>query len=459
MAKLPLEGVRVADITVVWAGPHVTQLLAEWGAEVVRVEPVNRIQPASRNAEMLATPAAARQAAQAGQILATWPDFDPGDDPWNRGASFNSHARNKLSMACDIMSPAGRDAFLRLIEVSDVLVENNVPETIEKANITWEVLREVNPRLIMLRMPAFGLDGPYKNYRGFGSHVESMIGHHHVRGYRDAGPEYTGEAYTADAMAGVMGAFAVTAALRHRARTGEGQQIEMALSEAFLPALGEFILDYTMNGRVTEPQGNTHRSHAPHNVYGCAGEDNWIAIDVGSDGEFVALCEALGAPALAAEERFAAAPERWRNRDALDEQIAALTSGREKEELFHALQAAGVVAAPTHDELEALEDEQLAARGFFEQVTQEGVGTHTHPGMIFKLANTPNHIRRPPPRLGEHSEYVYLELLGYTRGAVRGARRARAGRHELPAGAATGTLSVRGARVGRTSWCVPARAL
>ncbi len=415
MSKLPLEGVRIADITVVWAGPHVTQLLAEWGAEIVRVEPVNRIQPFSRGADQRMTREQAILLAETGGIAPSWPDFDPGDDPWNRSAAFNSHSRNKLSMACDVMSPEGREAFLKLIEVCDVFVENNVPETIEKAGITWEVLREINPRLIMLRMPAFGLDGPYKNYRGFGTHVEGMIGHHYVRGYTDAGPDYTGDAFTADGIAGVLGAFAVVTALRHRERTGEGQLVEMPLAEAFLPVLGEFILDYTMNGRVAQPQGNTHRSHAPHNVYPCEGDDQWIAIDIENDGQFAALCEVLDAPQLAVDERFAASGERWHNRDALDVEVAALTAPRDKEQLFHSLQAVGVPAAPTHDELEALADEHLVERGFFQEATIEGIGTHRYPGMTFRMAGTPNEIRRPPPKLGEHNEYVYLELLGYSR--------------------------------------------
>ena len=416
MAKLPLGGIRIVDVTVAWVGPYATQLLAEWGAEVIRVEPVNRIQPTARGMERIMTREQALNAARSGQMgFASWPDLDPRDDPWNRNASFNSHARNKLSMACDIMSPEGREAFLKLIEVSDVCVENNVPETIEKADITWDVLREVNPRLIMLRMPGFGLDGPYKNYRVHGTHAEGMIGHHYLRGYTDAAPEYAGDVYTADAMSGILGAVAVVMALRHRERTGEGQQVELPLAEGFLPVLGEFILDYSMNERVAEPQGNTHPSHAPHNVYPCTGEDQWIAIDVASDREFVALCEVLAAPQLAGDERFAAGPDRWRNRDALDAQLAELTGRREKEQLFHELQAAGVTAAPTHDELEALADEQLAARGFYEEVTMDGVGTHRHPGMIFQLKETPNEIRLPPPKLGEHSEYVYLELLGYSR--------------------------------------------
>jgi len=179
---LPLTGLRVAEITVVWAGPHVTQLLAEWGADVVRVEPANKPQPYTRGME--GVPTRQQGLALAAQGIPTrLADNDPLLDPWNRNASFNSHARNKRSMTCDIMTPEGREALLRFMKHCDVLVENNVPETLDKAKISWEALHEINPRLIMLRMPAFALDGPYRNYRAFGLHVEAMVGHTHLRGY------------------------------------------------------------------------------------------------------------------------------------------------------------------------------------------------------------------------------------------------------------------------------------
>lgn len=412
---LPLEGIRVAEVTVVWAGPHVTQLLGEWGADVVRVEPTNRIQPYSRGGERVVTKEVALRSGQQGVLASAYPDFDPGDDPWNRAPAFNAHARNKRSMSCDVMSPEGREAFLRLIEQSDVLVENNVPVTVERANLTYDVLREVNPRLIMLRMPAYGLEGPYKNYRGFGTHVEGMIGHHWLRGYPDGTPDETGEAFTADALAGVMGAFAVTSALMHRERSGVGQQIEMPLAESFLPILGEWILDYTMNGRVAQPQGNRHRSHAPHGVYPTEGEDQWIALDVATDEEFRALCEVLGAAHLLEDDRFASASARHANRDALDQALAPCTQQWNKDDLFHRLQGAGVTAGAVHDELDLLASPQLAARGFFEELEMAGVGRHVYPGIMTHWANTPNHIRRPPPLLGEHNEEIYLDLLGYSR--------------------------------------------
>ncbi|MBM4410149.1 MAG: CoA transferase [Chloroflexi bacterium] len=412
--RLPLEGIRVADITVVWAGPHVTQLLGEWGADIVRVEPVTTIQPYSRGAERISTEAQYRYMGSTGVTMGIPPDFDPGKDPWNRSPAFNSHARNKRSMACDIRLPEGREAFFRLIEQCDVIVENNVPETIERAKITYEILREVNPRLIMLRMPAYGLSGPYKNYRGFGTHVEGMIGHHLIRTYDDGTPDETGDAYTADAIAGVMGAWAVTAALRHRARTGHGQQIEMPLAESFLPVIGEYIMDYTMNRRATGQQGNRHPARAPHGIYPTTGADQWIAIDVASDEEFGALCGVLGAHALATDERFRTAGGRVEQRTALDAALGEVTRGFDKEELFHALQAVGVVAGPVHNDVEATRSPQLEARGFFEELTMEGVGTHRYPGIFTKWANTPNWIRTPPVKLGEHNQEIYVDLLGYS---------------------------------------------
>ena len=421
---LPLEGIRVAAVTVVWAGPHVAQLLGEWGADVINVEPVNRIQPYTRGAENAPTREAMQRGTDIG-VQPQYPDSDPGPDPWNRFASFNSHARNKRSMTCDIMSPEGRAAFLKLIEQCDVLVENNVPTTIDKAGITWETLREVNPRLIMLRMPAFGLEGPYASYRAFGLHVEAMVGHTHLRGYPDRGPEAIGETLASDGLSGVQGAVAVLMALRHRERTGGGQQIEMPLNEGFIPTLGEYLFQHTMNGQNPPPQGNRHEYHAPYGVYPCKGDDQWIALDVASDAEFVALCDALAAgPGDSSAQsdlahapldtRFARSEGRRRYAAALDALIARETTAWNKEDLFHELQSAGVCAAPLNDPFDALSDRHLREVEFFEQLTVDGVGTHRYPGLSFSMSRTPNQLRLPPPKLGEHNRELYCGLLGYS---------------------------------------------
>lgn len=411
---LPLAGIRVAEITVVWAGPHVTQLLAEWGADVVRIEPANRVQPFTRGMEQVPNPERVRELIARGAPVG-YPDGDPGTDPWNRNASFNSHARNKRSMTCDIMTPEGREAVLRLARECDVLVENNVPETIDKAGLDYPSLKAVNPRLVVLRMPAFALEGPYRNFRAFGLHVEAMVGHTLLRGYPDAGPELLSESLASDGISGVQGALAVMLALRHRERTGEGQLIEMPLTEGFLPVLGEYIMDATINGRDTPPQGNTHRHHAPHNVYRCQGDDNWIAIDVGTDPEFAGLCDVLGLGDLSSDARFASQQARHANAAALDALVADACAARDKEEVFHELQARGVCAAPTRNAVEALDDAQLNARGFFEPLPTADEGKpFRYPGLTFRMRRTPNHLRTPPVRLGEHNREIYCDLLGYT---------------------------------------------
>lgn len=409
--KLPLEGIRIVDVTVVWAGPYVTQLLAEWGAEVIRVEPLFHIQPSTRGGEQPVTKELVKALKDAGNLLMAFPDDDPAPRPWNRGPSFNSHARNKLSMTCDVLMPGGLDIFHKLIAMSDVYIENNVPETIERTHLTHEELLPYNPNLITLRMPSYGLHGPYKNWRAFGTHMEGMTGHHYLRSYRHLDPSMTSDAFTVDAASGVMGAIAVVMALRHRKRTGKGQQIEMAQAENFLPYLGEAILDYTMNGRVWEPQANRHLTHAPHNVYPCKGDDRWIAIDVGTDNEWGALCAIAGNPAWARDERFRDGPSRYQHQDELDAAIAEWTKHENDFDLFHRLQAAGVTAGPVQNEADAYACPQLNERGFFEELTHPECGTHRYPGLIFKMSKTPNTLHRHPCMLGEDNEYVYKELL------------------------------------------------
>lgn len=440
MAGLPLEGVRIADLTVVWAGPHVTQILAEWGAEVIRVEPRTRIQPSTRGGERPAPPPEVlRELAASGNTMYAFPDFEAGDDPWNRGASFNSHGRNKKSMTADITTPEGREAFLRLIEVSDAFVENNVPETIEKANITWEVLKERNPKLVMLRMPGFGLSGPYKNYRGFGLHMEASIGHTHLRSYPDEPIEAAGDVVTSDAVSGVLGAFSVAMGLRHVRRTGRGQLIEQPLAEAFLPVLADFIMDYTANGRDTPPQGNRHRVHAPHNYYPCRTDGQYLAIDCDSDEAWEAICTFYEADDLLADDRFATAAGRYAHQLELDKALAAYTTLHEQRAAFFGLQSLGVIAGPVQNEAQAFACPQLEERGFFEEATSASTGTQLYPGLNFRMSNTPNGIRTGPVQMGEHNEYVYRELLGYSAEEYRALERSE----QIGEGYAPGVLPER----------------
>ncbi len=404
----------MVDITVVWAGPYCTQLLAEWGAEVIRVEPRQRIQPSTRNAEQRATREMVERMHAGGQGgLFAYADLDPGERPWNRHAHFNSHARNKLGMTLDIMTEEGLDVLKRLVAKSDVVVENNVPETIDRAGISYEALCEVNPGIVMLRMPAYGLDGPYRNYRSFGNHMEAMTGHHYLRSYPDGDPSMTGSSFTADAAGGIHGAFAIMMALRQRRRTGEGQMIELAQAENFLPYIGEYILQYTVNGVNPEPRGNEMPPHAPCGAFPCEGDDYWVAIDIWTDGQWEALRACIG-EGWAMDERFNSQPGRWESRQELNERIAYWTAGQERYALFHRLQAAGVPAGVLQDEPAAYACPHLAERGFFEELTHPEAGTHRYPGLNVRFTETPNHLRRHPVRLGEDNDYVYRELLGFS---------------------------------------------
>lgn len=413
--RLPLAGVRVIDLTVVWAGPFGSQLLAEWGAEVIRMEPISAIQPQTRGAERARhlTREAVQRAVRSGAMSAGYPHGDPLPDPWNRGAMFNAAASNKLSFTGNPMTPAGREAFERLVAVSDVIIENNVPSTAAKMGIDYERLRVINPGIIVVRMPGFGLSGAYADYRCWGNHLEGMAGHHIVRSYPDMTLDAVGETYACDSIAGLMAAVATLMALRHRDRTGCGQQVEVPQIEAFVQMLGTEILDYTMNGRVAEPMGNDHRSHAPHGAYPCAGDDRWIAIEVEDERQWAALCDILGAEDLAADPRFATMADRWRHRRELDTTLAPLTRTWDSMELFRALQAARIPAGPVQDDGDCFRCPHLAARGFFQEQTRDDIGTFRYPGMLFQWTDTPNQHRRPPVKLGQDNDYVYLDLLGY----------------------------------------------
>lgn len=410
---LPLSGVRALDLAVVWAGPHATQLLAEWGAEVIRVEPISSLQPSTRYVDQPTTREEQLARAALGMAMpGSFPDFEPGARPWDRHAAFNSHARNKLSATADIFTEEGRALFLKLVALSDIVVENNVPETIERARLTYEDLVTVNPNIIYVRMPAYGLSGPYKNYRAYGSHIEGSVGHYYIQSYPDAPPDDAGGGVASDAIGGMMAAFAAVVALRHRDRTGEGQQVEVAQAEAFFPLLSDFILDWTMNGCDTPPQGNYHRTHVPYGAYPCQGEDEWLAIDIETDDEFRSLCSILGASEMATDLRYSTVEARLTNRLGLDKLLGLLTARYEKFDLFGRLQAARLVAGPLMTAAEKFACPQLTARGFFEYLENEAVGRHRYPGLMWKMQQTENWLRRAPCTLGQDNEYVWRGLAG-----------------------------------------------
>ena len=418
---LPLKGLRVLDLTVVLAGPNATTLLADWGAEVIRVEPVSRLQPITRGHRARPT----QELVDANRNwLVAYPGWEPGDHPWNRWPHFNAHGRNKSSMTLNLDEPEGARIFRELVSISDVVFENNVPATIDKLRLGYAELRKIRPDLVMVRMPAYGLEGPYAGYRSLGAHLEGTAAHTYVRGYPDTDPSERDDVYFGDAVAAATSAAAVLMALYRRRRTGEGGVVEVAQAESLIPFFGDIILDYQMNGRIAQAQANDLYGMAPHNTYPCKGEHRWVAIAVGSDDQWSGFVEALGRPAWADGPAFASKAGRYEHRAKLDALIDEWTSRHEAGWVMETLQRHGVPCGVLNDEAMAFDDPHLRARGFFETLQHPECGEHEYPGIVWRMEETPNRIRSVAPVLGQHNDWACRELLGLQASEIEALERA-----------------------------------
>ncbi|MCP5024791.1 MAG: CoA transferase [Actinomycetia bacterium] len=408
--KLPLEGIRVLDMTVVWAGPYATFLLGDLGADVVRVDNPSVFPSATRGV----LPRPPKEILTEGDgIFSAYPDGEPGDRPWNRLGLFNSHARNKRSVTIDLRKESGREAFLRLAETCDVMVENNSVDLLEKLGIDWDTLHARNPRLILLRMPSVGRSGPYREYLGFGVNFEGLCGLTALRGYPDLDASEGEAVYHMDAASGSAGAYAVLTALRRRDETGVGEMVELSQSENMLSHIGEYIIDADRTGIEHQTLGNRHPVRAPQGCYPCTGDDGWAVISIGSDEEWAGLGRAARSPQWATDARFATVEGRREHHDELDELIGAWTAGFEKYEVFERCQAEGVPAAPVLHDLDALADAHLRERGMFAPNTCADTGTHDYPTHPWHW-DGPEMRFDPLPTLGSDNEAVFKDLLGYS---------------------------------------------
>ncbi|MBI2856079.1 MAG: CoA transferase, partial [Chloroflexi bacterium] len=405
--RLPLEGIRILDITLVFQGPYSTMFLADMGAEVIRVESLNVFLSTTRGQQ-----ARPSKEAQAKAPNSPYPNRDPGERPWNRAANFNAHARNKYSMTVDLATPEGKDVFRRLVEVSDIFIENNAPGSVERLGISYSVLSRWNPRLIMISSAGMGHTGPWAHFRGYGSQFEAAYGHASVTGYPDMDPEGAPASIASDASSGVTIVNAALMALHEREKTGKGRYIDLSMGENFLPHLGELFIDYEFNGRVAGPSGNRdHLWKLVQGAYPCAGDDEWIAISIGRIEQWHALCRLMGKAQLIEDERFVDMGALRSHHDEVDQIIGAWTTDQDNVELFHRLQKEGIIAGPVLNEPLAFADPQLRERGFFVPITAPEVGTHLYPSTAFKMSKVPFLVKKPPVRLGEDNDYVYRKVL------------------------------------------------
>lgn len=391
--KMAIEGIRVLDLGMFWAGPYAGKLLADMGAEVIKVEAIRRPDPLRTQARGL------------------YPNGIPGERPWNRSGMINERNRNKYGIALDLTHPRGADVFKKLVKISDIVSENFSARVMEGFGLDYSALREINPGIILVSISSQGLTGPEKDFVSYGNALEQSGGFTFLTGYPGVPPYFSSGNYP-DAIAGILGAGAALVAIRERQRTGQGMHVELSQREAVTHMLGEHVLDYSMNKRVGEPQGNRHPAIAPHGCYPCQGEDRWVTLAARNDEEWVALCRVMEKPEMATDPRFSTIVSRHRNQDELDAIIGAWTQGRSPRAVMEELQKAGLAVGAVYTVPDMLEDPHLKARGFFEVESHPESGTHPYYSRPMKLSKTPHIHRRHAPLFGEHNLYIYRDILG-----------------------------------------------
>lgn len=396
-----LAGVRVIDLSQIFAGPYATKLLADMGAEVIRIE------CAARSGRGGALPGMQ----PGGDFGASFPGGDTGERSYNRFAYYNEVNRNKCAITIDLSKPRGVDVFKKLVSISDVVVENFSPRVMRNFGLDYAVLKGINLKIIMISISAYGQDGPYRDCVSYGEGIEAMSGMSQITAYPDGAPLKPGVAY-ADAAAGLHAAFAILSALRYRQHKGVGQYIDLSMREALTPLLSEALMDYQMNRRQVRPTGNRHPGMSPHGCYPARGDDKWIAIAIESDEEWRALCKAMGTSQWSRDSKFDTNDGRLAHRAELDELIGQWTCGYDNIELASLLQSHGIKAGAVLDAAELVNDPHLKQRGFFKEIDHPEAGTHIMPGISWKMSRTPGRVERPAPCFGQHNRYVFSELLG-----------------------------------------------
>lgn len=392
MGKLALEGIRVADFSWVLAGPYAAKMLADQGAQVIKIETSTKLDG----------------------VRAYGPWRDKLATPPDGSGFFDIHNRNKLSITLNLNTPRGQEIAKRLIKISDVAIENFSVRGMQKFGLPYPVLAEINPRLVMISMQGMGHTGPQREYLSFGNTLQPLMGLTHLTGYPDGQPVGTGVSYP-DFVAAVHSCFAILSALRYREITGKGQWIDMSQYETSVALLGPAILDYTANGRVQERQGNRLEYAAPHNVYQCKGDNRWAVIAAYDDEEWKSICNVIGNAALAADSKFATLAARQQNIEELDNIIAKWTVNLTPEEVMERMQKAGVPSGVVQNVGDMqTRDPHMKARGFYEEAEHPIAGLQTLEGIPFKLSETPGSIRKAAPCLGEDTEMVLKEIIGLT---------------------------------------------
>ena len=384
------EGLKIADFSWVGVGPISMRYFADYGATVVRIE-----------------------SATHPEHLRLAPPYKDGIAGVDRTAFYANYNAGKYSAALNLKHPEAREVAKRYFAWADIVAESFTAGTVDELGLGYEAARAVNPRIIYFSSTNQGQTGPYRSHPGFGTQLVSLAGFTTLSGWPDRDPAGTYGAYT-DFISPRFAASIVAAALLRRDATGEGMRIDLAQLEAGLQFLAPLLLDYTVNGRVATRKGNRSSRAAPHGAYPCLERDRWCAITVFTDAHWRGLLEAMGSPAWAGDPKFATLLWRKRHEVELDEHLGEWTRGFAMHDLAEMLQGHGVPAYAVQNGQDLYADPQLEARGHFQEREHAVIGAHHYDSYGFRLSETAGSAAGPAPCLGQHSEKVYGEFLGYT---------------------------------------------
>jgi benzylsuccinate CoA-transferase BbsF subunit len=398
----PLDGIRVADFSWFGAGPIAGNTLCTFGAEVVRVESSKKldslriVQPVALDSE--------------GKPRSSY----------NASGYFNNFNAGKLSLLLDMNTETGQGLAYRLIEKSDVFLTNFTPRVIDKWNLRYEQLAAINPRLIAAYAPMQGMEGPHRDFLGFGAVLTPVTGISHLSGYPERRPIGVGTNYPDYVVNPGHTVVGILAALRHRNRSGKGQMVELPQIESVVNVLGPSLLHFLADGVNEGRNGNRHPAASPHGAFRCADDpesvgspDRWIAIACRTDEQWKTLCDALGSPETAADTRFTTLDARKVNEDELEALVGAWVRERRAEELAGLLQSRGVPAGVVENAQDLLDrDEHMKARQYYQYLDHPETGRSAYDGPAARLSLTPGVHQGPAPLLGEHTFEVCERILG-----------------------------------------------
>ena len=386
----PLAGITVADFTWIGAGSYTTKILADFGADVIKIESAERL-----------------------DTLRDAKPFKDGIRGVNRSGYFADRNSSKRSVTLNLKTEAGKALARQLIKRSDVVANNFTPGTMEKFGLGYETVRAFKPDIVYIAMSMHGQSGPESRYLGYGLTMGAVTGLHHLCGLPHLEPTGTGTNFPDHVPNPAHGAFAILSALRHKRRTGKGQLIDLAQIEPTISLLGPAVLDYAVNGHVANRAGNQHIAAAPHGVFPTAGTDQWIAISAAHQEQWLALVRVLDLQEIASDPRFSSPTQRWRHRDELNARLSLATQSFEKHALTQRLQQHHVPAGPVQNAEEVLlRDPQLKARGHWVHLNHAEMGETVYNALPVQMSGSQSRPHRPAPLLGEHTDSVLHEKLG-----------------------------------------------